>query len=137
MKKPICWFVLSFSPVFIAACSDGNHSGAEEPVAPEEVIAAPPLDCDPLTPSYCGFPYPNDYWTEQDSGTVTGLRLALPQVIMPANTAGVRSSPDAFNEMDGFSAGYRGDDAPAGGNRHRSRHARHHRRPPFCRSRPP
>jgi len=58
-----------------------------------------------LTPSYCGFPYPNDYWTVADSGAVTGLRLALPEVTMPVTGIGVRSNPDAFNEMDGFSPG--------------------------------
>ena len=65
----------------------------------------PPLGCDPLTPTYCGFPYPNDYWTVADSSTVTGLRLALPDEIMPQNEFGVRSDPGPFNEMDGFSPG--------------------------------
>lgn len=68
-------------------------------------IPSPPLGCDPLTPTYCGFPYPNDYYTVKDSSTVTGLRLALPDEIMPQNEFGVRSNPDAFNEMDGFSPG--------------------------------
>ena len=63
------------------------------------------LGCDPLTPSYCGFPYPNDYWTVADSSTVTGLRLALPEITMPANRTGKRSNQAAFNEMDGFSPG--------------------------------
>jgi len=63
------------------------------------------LGCDPLTPSYCGFPYPNDYWTVADASTETGLRLALPEVVMPATFYGSRSNPDAFNEMDGFSPG--------------------------------
>jgi hypothetical protein len=57
------------------------------------IVAAPPLDCDPLTPTYCGFPFPNDYWTVADSSTVTGLRLALPSVIMPTNQGGVQSKP--------------------------------------------
>jgi len=69
------------------------------------MVVAPPLGCDPLTPSYCGFPYPNDYWTVADASAVTGRRLALPEIIMPENTAGTRSNPDAFNEMDGFSPG--------------------------------
>lgn len=64
-----------------------------------------PLGCDPLAPSYCGFPYPNDYWTVADASTETGRRLALPEVTMPANQTGKRSNPDAFNEMDGFSPG--------------------------------
>jgi hypothetical protein len=61
--------------------------------------------CDPLTPTYCAFPYPNDYWTIADATTVTGIRLALSEEIMPENTGGVRSTPDRFNEADGFSAG--------------------------------
>ncbi len=69
------------------------------------MIPAPPLGCDPITPSYCGFPFPNDYWTLEDQTAVTGKRLALPEIVMPATTNGTRSNPDAFNEMDGFSLG--------------------------------
>ncbi|MEM8610051.1 MAG: hypothetical protein AAGF92_23365 [Myxococcota bacterium] len=69
------------------------------------MVASPPLDCDPLAPDYCGFPYPNDYWTTTDASTVTGRRLALPDVIMPETGVGLRSNPDAFNEADGFSPG--------------------------------
>lgn len=105
MKKRLSWLLLSCVLGFTAGCSDGGDFSDFGLQAPEEPVPAPPLDCDPLTPSYCGFPYPNNYWTEADPGKVTGLRLALPQVIMPANIAGVQSSPDAFNEMDGFSPG--------------------------------
>jgi len=105
MKNLTCWLVLSCTLLATVGCSDGSDSGSVGQGDPHEVIPAPPLDCDPLTPTYCGFPYPNDYWTEADPGTVTGLRLALPQVIMPVSTAGVQSSPGAFNEMDGFSPG--------------------------------
>jgi len=79
------------------AGSGGNGGGGG-------IIPAPPLGCDPIAPSYCGFPYPNDYYTVEDS-SVTGLRLALPQEIMPVNAAGRTSDPAAFNEADGFSAG--------------------------------
>jgi hypothetical protein len=105
MKQLIFWLSLSCFFVITIGCTDGNDSNSLVQVNPDEVIPAPPLDCDPLTPTYCGFPYPNNYWTEADAGTVTGLRLALPQVIMPATREGVRSSPSAFNEMDGFSPG--------------------------------
>ncbi len=64
-----------------------------------------PRGCDPLTPSFCGFPFPNDYWTEEDSSSPTGKRLALPAEIMPVNRVGVASDPGAFNEADGFSPG--------------------------------
>ena len=69
------------------------------------MIPTPPLDCDPLAPTYCAFPYPNDYYTVADPSTATGRRLALPEKIMPPTRAGQQSNPDAFNEMDGFSPG--------------------------------
>ena len=83
----------------------GGTGGAAGMGGSGGMVTAPPLGCDPLTPTYCGFPFPNDYWTVTDSSTVTGLRLALPEAIMPENESGVRSNPDAFNEMDGFSPG--------------------------------
>jgi hypothetical protein len=101
MKILAYWLVVSSLVLLCGGCdSDSSGTGGAGGVIP-----APPLDCDPLTPTYCGFPYPNDYWTVADSSTVTGLRLALPAVTMPANRSGVRSNPDAFNEMDGFSPG--------------------------------
>lgn len=69
------------------------------------VVPAPPIGCDPLTPTYCAFPYPNDYFTVEDVGTVTGRRLALPEEAMPVDTSERVSDPSAFNEMDGFSPG--------------------------------
>ena len=77
-------------------CSDGGSGGTVPPQ---------PIGCDPLTPSYCAFPYPSDYYTVADSESVTGRRLALPEEAMPPTANGVRSNPDAFNEMDGFSPG--------------------------------
>lgn len=94
------WLALAGSLAILGGCSDGSDNPLFGPAPPP-----PPLDCDPIAPSYCGFPYPNDYWTEPDEGTVTGRRLELPEVIMPVTLDGERSSPGAFNEMDGFSAG--------------------------------
>jgi hypothetical protein len=103
MKIFSCWLVVSSLVLFTGGC--GSDSSSAGTGGSGGIVPAPPLDCDPLTPSYCGFPYPNDYWTVADSSTVTGLRLALPEVTMPATGNGVRSNPDAFNEMDGFSPG--------------------------------
>ncbi|MCB1843800.1 MAG: hypothetical protein KDI09_12625, partial [Halioglobus sp.] len=99
------WLVLAAVVTFAAGCSDGSDSFVAVDPGPGPDVVPPPPGCDPLAPSYCGFPYPNNYWTRADAATVTGLRLALPQVIMPATVGGEQSSPDAFNEMDGFSAG--------------------------------
>jgi hypothetical protein len=65
----------------------------------------PQLDrtCDPIAPSYCGFPYPNDFWTVEDATTPTGKRLALSEAMMPINDQEVASQPGPFNVADGFS----------------------------------
>lgn len=84
--------------VVVFGCSDDSEGSGSN-------VPAPPIGCDPLTPTYCGFPYPNDYFTVPDSDTVTGHRLALPEEAMPPNAFGTRSDPGAFNEMDGFSPG--------------------------------
>jgi hypothetical protein len=103
-----CLATLAFAVLFVVGCGTDSNSatGSGGAGGTGGTAGTLPLECDPLTPSYCGFPYPNDYWTVADaSSPVTGLRLALPEVTMPATLAGVRSNPDAFNEMDGFSPG--------------------------------
>lgn len=59
--------------------------------------------CDPLVPTYCAFPYPNDWWTRADPSTPTGRRLHLTDAIMPVNNDGVATEPEPFNVADGFS----------------------------------
>ncbi|MCZ6806007.1 MAG: hypothetical protein O7F08_03580, partial [Deltaproteobacteria bacterium] len=101
------WIGLAVVGLLVLGCGTGSSgtAGVGGDGGSGGTVAAPPLGCDPLTPSYCGFPYPNDYWTSADSATATGMRLALPEVIMPENNSGVRSDPAAFNEADGFSPG--------------------------------
>jgi hypothetical protein len=111
--KTVARALLTLSALaLVAGCSDGKDNpfiiapvDPPGPMEPTEPVAPPPLDCDPLVPSYCGFPYPNNYWTQADDTSPTGMRLALPEVIMPVNVAGVRSQTAAFNEKDGFSPG--------------------------------
>jgi hypothetical protein len=98
-RSSIAVLSLGLATVLAAGCNGDGTAGSGGAGG----SSAPPLGCDPLTPTYCGFPYPNDYWTVPDPSTVTGLRLALPEVTMPPNRSGARSNPDAFNEMDGFS----------------------------------
>lgn len=105
-----CFGIMALSALFATGCGSDSSTtagagGNGGTGGSGGSIPAPPLGCDPLTPSYCGFPFPNDYWTVADSSAVTGLRLALPEVAMPANRNGQRSNRDAFNEMDGFSPG--------------------------------
>ncbi len=50
-------------------------------------------------------PWPNDYFTVNDSSTATGKRLNLNSASMPANVNGVHIDPTDMNRADGFSPG--------------------------------
>lgn len=63
----------------------------------------PLLDCDPLVPEYCGYPFPNNVFSVVDEGTPTGRRLALSASVLPRTQDDVDAYPDVFNERDGFS----------------------------------
>ncbi len=118
MKSIPFWFVV-FASFVVAGCGSGEgggaggvggSSGADGGGAGGEggaggTVSAPAIGCDPLAPTYCGFPFPNDYYTVTDPTSATGRRLALPEAVMPKTTSGRRSNPNAFNEMDGFSPG--------------------------------
>jgi hypothetical protein len=60
-------------------------------------------ECNPLGGTSCMTPWPSSVYLEEDSGTVTGFRLALPQEAMPINTNDVEVSIDFYNTWDGFS----------------------------------
>jgi hypothetical protein len=65
----------------------------------------PNLACDPLVPSYCGFPFPSNVYSVDDPTTETGRRVAfLPEGMPLANTDYV-PSPDYWSKADGFSPG--------------------------------
>src|SRR5947207_1682648 len=61
--------------------------------------------CDPLDPSVCLQPWPNDRFTKVDESTPTGRRLDLQLAEMPRNAAGKPIDPTAWNRNDGFSPG--------------------------------
>jgi hypothetical protein len=54
--------------------------------------------CDPLDPSRCLYPWPNDHFRKHG-------RLALTEAMMPANAAGKPIEPSDYNLADGFSPG--------------------------------
>ncbi len=65
----------------------------------------PLLECDPLVPAHCGYPFPNNVFSEPDDATVTGRRLALGPGALPQAISGIEGDPEPFNERDGFSVG--------------------------------
>ncbi|HMJ95110.1 MAG TPA: hypothetical protein VK486_04615 [Thermoleophilaceae bacterium] len=61
--------------------------------------------CDPLDPSACLYPWPNDQFTTADASSPTGRRLALRDDWMPRNRLGKPISAAPYNSSDGFSPG--------------------------------
>jgi hypothetical protein len=65
----------------------------------------PTLECDPIVPEYCGFPFPSNVFTVPEAGTVTGLRVELSEAMVPVANNGATTTLDPFNTRDGFSPG--------------------------------
>jgi hypothetical protein len=90
---------------------DSNGDGAIDNQAWSTFSWEPNLDlanadrCDPLDPSYCLYPFPNDHFTIADPTTPTGRRVHLQAASMPHNGANTAVVPDKWNVLDGFSVG--------------------------------
>src|SRR3954471_11583799 len=74
-------------------------------IAAAPAAAASIPGCDPIDPSACLLPFPNDYFTKADPTSPTGRRLNLPLQGMPRNVAGKPIDPTDWNRSDGFSPG--------------------------------
>ena len=73
------------------AGGEGGGSGAG--------LAYPLLDCDPLVPEFCGYPFPSNVYSAEDPSTPTGRRVSFGTGLMLGN------DPAPWNKSDGFSAG--------------------------------
>lgn len=62
-------------------------------------ITYPTLDCDPLVPEFCGFPFPSNVYASDDDTTTTGRRVSFGPQLLRTND----SAP--WDRSDGFSAG--------------------------------
>lgn len=87
--------------VGLPACYDDTPFVAPPP--------EPPLaeGCNPLggaADEDCFLPFPSSYFTTEDATTATGLRVALPPSLLPANTQGAHFDPSLLNRLDGASA---------------------------------
>ena len=88
-------------------------TGLNAAVTPDAVQEA--MGCDPLDPSLCLFPFPNDAFTVEDPTTATGRRINFSPSAMPRNGAdltagelggeGKPMDPTEWNRNDGFSPG--------------------------------
>lgn len=77
------------------AAGDGGAGGAGG-----EMFTYPNLDCDPLVPEFCGYPFPSNVYTIADDATPTGRRVSFgPGLLRGENQSG------PWDTCDGFSAG--------------------------------
>ena len=60
--------------------------------------------CQPFAPAgECLLPWPSSFYLKADSSTATGLRVALPDGVMPQNQAGQPFETTRIDRRDGFS----------------------------------
>ena len=64
-----------------------------------------PLECDPLVPEICAYPFPNRAFTAEDPSAVTGRRVAKTSTNIPTKEGAAPIDPTPFNHSDGFSPG--------------------------------
>jgi hypothetical protein len=75
----------------VAACGNGD-------------IALPiEAQCNPLGSGHCMTPWPNAVFEVDDSTTMTGRHLAIPDTTLPTNSDGDQVDPTEWNWADGFS----------------------------------
>ena len=72
---------------------------------PTPLADAAPLACDPIDPSACLLPWPNDAFTKADPTSATGRRLAIDASAPPSNVGGTAIDVTDQNRGDGFSPG--------------------------------
>ncbi|RLB45186.1 MAG: hypothetical protein DRH23_14810, partial [Deltaproteobacteria bacterium] len=103
------WLIL-VSALLISACSESTTSGTggnggvggaggDGGTGGSTPISYPLLDCDPLVPEFCGYPFPSNVYTVEDSATVTGRRVSFGDEFLRNNDSG------PWDLSDGFSAG--------------------------------
>src|SRR5688500_12727691 len=73
-------------------------SGGSAGSAGSSGLSWPHLECDPLIPSYCAFPFPSNVYTVADSTTPTGRRVRLRANTLPVAASGTRVSPDPWDK---------------------------------------
>ena len=61
--------------------------------------------CDPLVPTYCGFPFPSSRWLIDDETTITKKRVNLAAETLPKAEGAFALDPTPLNRSDGFSPG--------------------------------
>src|SRR3954451_2321086 len=86
-----------------------SHRAAARATLLLALVGAAPASaagCDPIDPSACLLPWPNDYYTRHDASSPTKLRLALRPTATPVRKDdGKHVDVTDLNRADGFSPG--------------------------------
>jgi hypothetical protein len=90
------------APVAIAAAAAPAPARSSQSPSPPASGGQP---CDPIDPSLCMLPWPDNFYTRRDPSVPTGLRLNISPAATPRNVAGVPIDPADWNRLDGFSPG--------------------------------
>jgi len=80
----------------------GSDDSSETTGETDPEVAWPTLDCDPLVPEYCAFPFPNNVFSAEDPNAETGRVLAFSEALVP-DGPDHQPDPDAWIDSDGFS----------------------------------
>jgi hypothetical protein len=95
-----------------SACSSDTVTPVPEPkpevCKADDVKVGLPLlgsDCDPLTPTQCGYPFPSSVYLQADPSTPTGKHVVFGKTTLPTYGDGIHVDPAVWSDSDGFSAG--------------------------------
>ena len=112
MKRVLPRAFAAVSAVALALMSLPPAQAQLVPQPPARVPVSTAVGCDPLDPSACLLPFPNDFFTTPDPATDTGLRLNFLPTAMPRNGTDLTTGgegkpidPTEWNRNDGFSPG--------------------------------
>lgn len=96
------WAVFSATALLALALAGtvGTSAAASPTSAPADASS-----CDPVAPTGCLLPFPNNYFTVPDPRSATGRRVHFDAAAMPANVLGQHIDPTEWNRQDGFSPG--------------------------------
>jgi hypothetical protein len=106
MKRWLCWAGLVAT--LALGCKDDEPATSRPPVVLQG--EAHP-DCDVLSPDFCGFPFPSNYYLEDDptGKNPSGKRVAFGPTTLPLFRAGTdkarQLAPEPYHDLDGFSPG--------------------------------
>ncbi|MFI8859872.1 hypothetical protein [Streptomyces prasinus] len=91
--------------VLLAGAAGGVLTPPAAASGPGPGGAAAARACDPIAPTECLLPFPNDWFTRADPRSETGRRVAFTTDTLPRPASGIPVSPTAWNRSDGFSPG--------------------------------